>query len=1392
MAISTGSINIDLELEVNFPKEGGTISTDVFINNATSWSLECPLSWSLVNETISAGNRILKVAFTAPSNSANAVVNIPAKFTAWNSRESVSADLPVTIAPYEGSTTSEVLLPLLNSTVLPTGSTQAVIPVMVSSSCWNASKYEVDFDIGDDWVIGTQTTFESGSNPYQFIAYTTISLEDNRTGVDRTNRALFSLVDNGHFKVGNLWEFTQPTKDIILFTDKANPYVIGRNPDGKVPGLNLNLPIMYSTNFQDGTILYRITPGDDPNFHISTHPTTMSIGNGYVTRSYNTQWAQNFTPFPRTGSLSFTLNSGSEVVDTLVWEVRQAPFISYPYIQSVDSNNYAVGAQSTQQTIGVTYYMGSNGSTILTPVVMNNNWPITIVGQNEVETGNILTRKFYYTTSFAANIGNTSRTNTIQFRISSGSKTNTGSVVLTQDAATGTQGYLTASPTTQTVTAASTDAKVQVCYVGVPAWTVQPVSCSLPCIESVLSQDSSQKVMKYTFTVPVNESTQPRAFPAYFSMVSGSKTESVSATINQQGKTKVPEINFLTTNPYQTSYQGGEVPIDVQYSNSYSPTSTSVRVSSGGARFSIIEEATSFVGSGNNFTGHYVVQAAGNPGQSSITGSILFSVNHNGTTEASKTFQIYVPASSSSGGLSIGFLPASPQYVNWNLTRSVIEVTYNGINSVSNVLTPSYTGKITSVSRSSYTERPDKVVCNYEVRYTANSSSNQATNLLTFGAAGGGSSVSKQYTLYQRESSSTPSGFYIRCPETVSFSSDRQTGVYLGTVYYGGISSSRQVGYESSYRPTNVFGIHQIDEGWSGDEYYRTYTIDLYANTGSGNFTSYVWWPIINPVGGGWAISASTAVVQTPGGSTPSTASVSVSPEYTTVQANNTSTNLIVTYSGATNYNIAQPVTSSGTQIQVLNSSSEGGNLVYWYNFTYPVNSRNTSINRTAAFSMTSGSDTKSATATVTQQGASTQQAIVLNTSVVSLPYYATTARIEAHYYGISSVDAVTLPSCNVGSWSGTIVRFQEEDGHVSVIWDLNGDANSGDSSRQILFTFNAIGIESSATLVINQAAFNGGTVVGSGIIPAWKDTETVIGNGDSWEAICRDTNGTVLFDERMYKAPDKAYLSINFNRLAESFLEPREFPTAFTTTPVFFFTTNLREGGQEVSYEYRVVDDWSYNPDVNVEVEYSLSKPYQNELAIGQYLVYSVLRTPGTSDYTLRILNNGSPVAASTPANYSYFDLSYKVNNCGTWGVQLGKAGQILASWKTVNARYVLYYYNKYGGWDSFVIKGPVIPSVDVTRNTYLNYRKNSRTYQNGVVGKFKVNTGILTDNVSPVVTEFAASPRLVLHELDRDILIPVKVTTNSIERKTFFNQGRQFAKYEFDLEADLSQIRR
>lgn len=1606
MAIQPGSITIDFpDLEVNFPKEGGTISTDVFINNATSWSLECPLSWSLVSETVSSGNRILKVAFTAPSNSANAVANVPTKFTAWNSGETVSEDLPVTIARNTNSSYNYVALPLFSGSVdsKATGSTQTQVAVLFQSP------YSLDssgYTLSDgSWITSVSRSIvsESAANPGNYVAYYTFTFDRNRTGVDKSQSVTFYTNGTGGTRVAQGdYNFYVPT-DNILFTSAPNPYVISMY-NGRVPGLDLDLPIMYSTDFQNGTVLYLIS-SRDPDFHISTSFKTMSIGNGYVTRSYNTKWAQNFTPFPRTASINFALNSDSVDAD-LVWEVRQAPFISYPY-PIPDSDTVTVGSEATSLILGVTYYMGSSGSSILSPVVMNTGWAWSIVGQNEVETGDVLTRRFFYTASFGANSTNQPRNQEVSFRIVSGSKIASRSVSITQNSQTSTEGYITVVPENQSIGSEGGTTAFTVTYVGNRnIWSIDNPTTDLLYSKTLLGQDSSAISYSYNFEVPRAISPRGQTYQVTFNMSSTGETQTAVGTIRQSGTTG-PSITFVTPSPYNISREGGDVPIEVRYLDSYAPESTSVRVSSGGSRLMIQDEATSFEGSGNEFTGRYVVTVAANPSQNSITSSLVFSVDHNNTTEASRTFYIYQSATEggSSNPPTITVLN-TPIYANHNQTlvyprvryylpdeanTTILSPTWNYISSGSatflgsniesdtgtvrtvvytasigtnvgestrilqpkfavisgsyqdnavgsiyqtgptpsgdvqitlsspsitvdadteiidnavtvnylgigdnNILTPTKTGNVYSVPGTSTTQDGDDIHETYRIILTGpNTSPDPVTSSVTFRAEGnGGEMVTKTFFVYQRGASGgwnpeikpfpsgtvyrswdttvqnievryegvtstdfvasptytgritnidcyslnslgsycvgkynvymtandrtvasqndvtfkvisgsqqktetvhiiqNPSGSdgstWIECPRSVNMPAEGGWRIPACTVIYHGVSGSSQVGTEMTFRPGKIFGIWTANQSYGALSSSKTYTVDMYPNQESTAWTSSITWSILQD--GAVLTEAVTEFYQpTMSAGVPE---IIVTPQNLNVPSTTTSSNFYVTYSNFTGYTINNPE-ASGMQVTALESQDSGSSRLVTYRATYTVNNTNIAKIMSAIFSMVSGSNSITQQVFINQAAGSQNQGIVVENSSLSIPYNQTRTLVRVDYYGISSVDDAITPTSTDNTWTATVAGFQEEEGHVSVIWEILGPANNSDFVRQVVFTFNALGLTNTATLVITQETAGSGTLAGSGIIPAWKDTNTVIGNGDSWEVVCK-SNGIVLFDERMYRAPNLSYLAIDFNRLAESFLEPREFPEETNSTPVFSFTTDLVEGSLRYTYEYMVVDDWSYDEDVDMESEYILSKPYQNEIAVGQYLVYSVLRTPGTTANSIRLLKDGNLVAATTPANYCYQDFSHKIDDCGIWSIQSGMAGNILQSWTTVDAKYVLYYYNKYAGWDSFVIKGPVIPSVDVTRNTYLNYRRNSRSYQNGVVGKFRVNTGILSDETSPVVTEFAASPRLVLHELDRDILIPVKVSTTSIERKTFRNQGRQFAKYEFDLEADLAQIRR
>ena len=505
----------------------------------------------------------------------------------------------------------------------------------------------------------------------------------------------------------------------------------------------------------------------------------------------------------------------------------------------------------------------------------------------------------------------------------------------------------------------------------------------------------------------------------------------------------------------------------------------------------------------------------------------------------------------------------------------------------------------------------------------------------------------------------------------------------------------------------------------------------------------------------------------------------------TPVYVGNTETtaNFLVEYFLPQGSSVKTPVwsyISSGTANWNGNPTvSSLGNNLYRYTYAATIGTNETLTNRVleATFEAVSGSYSAEATGRIIQGYEQPDPDIILNTTLASVPYDQTVYYVTADYYGISSIANIPALRSEEGTWTATMNNVTEEPNHVKVIWKLQGSVNETNQVVKATFIFRATGIETSNTFRLEQGAYQSGTVVDSGLIPAWKDTNTVIGTNDIYNMVLKSGN-QVLFREKMFKAPNESNLIVNFNRLVESFLAPREFPIGNTSRPLFSFTASF--GNQD--YEYSVVDDWSYNDE---DFQVSLSRPYQKELALGQYLVYSLLNAS-----TITVYANGYKVFTTTPSANEYYDISRRVTECGTWQIKQGST--LLYSWNTVDAKYVIYYYNKYAGWDSFVVKGPVVPSVTVARDTYTNPRGRSRVYQSNVVTNYKINTGILTDTESPVVSEIVASPEVVLHDLENKNLISVKVITDSVERKTFRNQGRQFATYQFDLESEITQVRR
>lgn len=411
-----------------------------------------------------------------------------------------------------------------------------------------------------------------------------------------------------------------------------------------------------------------------------------------------------------------------------------------------------------------------------------------------------------------------------------------------------------------------------------------------------------------------------------------------------------------------------------------------------------------------------------------------------------------------------------------------------------------------------------------------------------------------------------------------------------------------------------------------------------------------------------------------------------------------------------------------------------------------------------------------------------TVEGITPEWSSKTVNYATTRIYIDVTYAGITDGTLVGSCTSNVSGWTATPVSSEAVGGNFKVTWALDGTRNTGQNSRTITYTFTAVGGRT-ATAAVIQNGIGSGT--DRGIKAAWRnDTEVEV--YDSTIPVEAYSGSRVLFSDYLYPSPGLEYANLNVGRLAEPYMEARDFPETTRATALYPITVDY-DGSSDTFW---FVDDWSYDENSYPHLEYSLSKPYQDIVAVGQYMVYSVLRTADTYAGAVQYGLVGS-YSSVTPGLDKYQDVVKKVSQCGNYRVVAD--GIALASWESTGLyKWVIYYYNKYAGWDSFVIKGPVVPGEKTTPERYLLSRRNFKTYQVGASETFRVNTGTLTDRESQAIAEIITSPSIVLHDLENDKLVNVTCNSTSVEKKTFRNQGRTFANYTLEFESNLSRIRR
>lgn len=128
----------------------------------------------------------------------------------------------------------------------------------------------------------------------------------------------------------------------------------------------------------------------------------------------------------------------------------------------------------------------------------------------------------------------------------------------------------------------------------------------------------------------------------------------------------------------------------------------------------------------------------------------------------------------------------------------------------------------------------------------------------------------------------------------------------------------------------------------------------------------------------------------------------------------------------------------------------------------------------------------------------------------------------------------------------------------------------------------------------------------------------------------------------------------------------------------------------------------------------------------------------------------------------------------------------------------YALYYRNKKGGYDAFLLEGQVTRTDSMVNHEYNRSFDNQTSefekgrYISEISTTYTCNTGWLTDRQSANLAEnLIQSTYVFMHDLNSGDIFPVIIDETSVKIKTYRSE-RKLVNYQFKVKASQSRIRR
>ena len=216
------------------------------------------------------------------------------------------------------------------------------------------------------------------------------------------------------------------------------------------------------------------------------------------------------------------------------------------------------------------------------------------------------------------------------------------------------------------------------------------------------------------------------------------------------------------------------------------------------------------------------------------------------------------------------------------------------------------------------------------------------------------------------------------------------------------------------------------------------------------------------------------------------------------------------------------------------------------------------------------------------------------------------------------------------------------------------------------------------------------------------------------------------------------------------------------------------------------------YDYSFDKEPKFTRNQPILNYFDVRQDIFLSFLNLPGeTNTVTISAGHRPLRLTFDTPGIFHHKRAYHEGNVL----INAPDKRTVLTS-KNTCAKYAIYYLNPLGGWDQLLIEGKVLKTIKLENKSYKrNFDNNTNEFENkhylkNLTTSYKFTTGYLTDEQAKLMPNLIKTTKAYLCELDTNRYIPVLINNNSVDIKTYRNQGRKLFTYTIDVQESQNKF--